>query len=408
MVKVEPSGTQLLHDASTAQSWTVEAQLPVEYFVCEQEDLFEPGQTALLTSKSNPDATQGLRRFVVLDERVAQLHGERIRCYFEHHFDDYEVLVLRAEEQVKTMDAVFRVTEELDSFGIDRRHEPIIGIGGGVLLDVVGLAASLYRRGTPYIRIPTTLMALIDAGIGVKTGVNFHEHKNRLGTYYAPMATFLDRTFLRTLDDRHIRNGLAEIVKMAIVSDAHLFELLENAGHYLVEKKLQEPRGSVAVLRRAIHGMLAELEPNLWEKELNRRVDFGHSFSPSLEMRALPELLHGETVAVDIAISTVLARRRELIGEEERDRVLRLLEELGLPTFHPLCTPQFLQAALRDTVRHRDGLQRLPLPVSIGAVDFFNDVVPEELIETARELTQLAPKRARSVSKASGAQTKAD
>jgi 3-dehydroquinate synthase len=358
--------------------------------VREQEDLFELGQTALLIGGEQPGDGRGLRRFVIVDERVEQLHGGRILRYLDLHLDDHEVLVLRAEEQAKTMDAVFQITERLDSFGVDRRREPIVGIGGGVLLDVVGLAASLYRRGTPYVRVPTTLMALIDAGIGVKTGVNFHDHKNRLGTYFAPKATFLDRAFLRTLDDRHIRNGLAEIVKMAIVSDAELFGLLEEAGRSLVENKLQGSGTPVTVLRRAIHSMLVELEPNLWEKELNRRVDFGHSFSPTLEMRALPELLHGEAVAVDMAISTVLARRRRLIEESERDRVLRLMLALGLPIFHPLCTTQFLQEALRDTVRHRDGLQRLPLPVSIGNVEFFNDVAVEELDATVDELKLLA------------------
>ena len=122
---------------------------------------------------------------------------------------------------------------------ICRRKEPIIAIGGGVCLDVAGLAANLYRRNTPLIKIPTTVMAAVDASIGIKTAVNFHGRKNKMGTYCPPLAVFIDKTFLKTLGDRHLSNGSAEILKMACIKDRELFELLEDHSKELIESHFQ-------------------------------------------------------------------------------------------------------------------------------------------------------------------------
>ena len=120
-----------------------------------------------------------------------------------------------------------------------RRKEPIIAIGGGVCLDVAGLAANLYRRNTPLIKVPTTVMAAVDASIGIKTAVNFHGRKNKMGTYCPPLAVFIDKTFLKTLGDRHLSNGSAEILKMACIKDRELFELLEQHSADLIKTKFQ-------------------------------------------------------------------------------------------------------------------------------------------------------------------------
>ncbi|MGH2638761.1 MAG: 3-dehydroquinate synthase family protein, partial [Rhabdochlamydiaceae bacterium] len=204
-------------------------------------------------------------------------------------------------------------------------------------------------------------------------------HKNRLGSYFAPLATFLDKTFLRSLDQRQVSNGLAEILKMAMIKDSELFELLEQHGRELLKKKFQEDYISGQVIRKAVHGMLEELEANLWEHNLYRIVDFGHTFSPSVEMQALPALLHGEAVTLDMALSVMLAYGRDLLSSSERDRFLSVMQLLNLPITHPLCEAEFLYESLQDTVKHRDGLQRIPLPSSIGEARFFNDITFEEI-----------------------------
>jgi 3-dehydroquinate synthase len=362
-------------------NWLVQAANPVSYEVRMVDGLLDPARPDL--ARAGTTELTDERRFIVLDKQVERHYGDQLRAYLKAHDLDPYLCTLPAEERNKTMDSVSHVVHELDAFGISRRHDPIIAIGGGVLLDIVGFAASLYRRSTPYVRIPTTLIGIVDAGVGVKTGVNFGSHKNRLGSYFAPALALLDKSFLATLDERHISNGLAEILKIALVKDERLFGLLERHGGALVAARMQpgSAEGDVGqeVLERAVHGMLEELQPNLWESDLQRLVDYGHTFSPTIEMRALPDLLHGEAVGIDMALTTAIAHRRGLVDETEQRRIGAVMRGLKLPQHHPVCEVGSLADALEDTVRHRDGLQRLPLPVGIGSARFVNDVTVDEI-----------------------------
>ncbi|MFI0909819.1 sedoheptulose 7-phosphate cyclase [Streptomyces abikoensis] len=389
----EPSG--LFTFSQQVDSWVVRTAKPVSYEIRVTDDVLDPSRTDLLEAGSSGERPgTRARRFVVVDANVDLLHGDRIRAYFDHRGVDHRLCVVPAEESVKSFETAARIVQEIDAFGIARRQEPVVVIGGGVLMDIVGLVSSLYRRGTPFVRVPTTLIGLVDAGVGAKTGINFNGHKNRLGTYFPADLTLLDRCFLNTLDRRHISNGLAEILKIALIKDEGLFRLLERHGGLLLEEKFQglSSTGELAgseTLRRAIHGMLEELQPNLWEAQLERVVDYGHTFSPTVEMRALPELLHGEAVCVDMALTTVLAQRRGMVSEADRDRVLTTMRALELPTWNDLLTGEILATALQDTVRHRDGQQRLPLPVGIGGAAFVNDVTARELADAVAGLRSL-------------------
>ena len=133
-----------------------------------------------------------------------------------------------AGEENKSVEVYLDILRQLDSFPIHRRDEPIIAIGGGVLTDVVAFIASSYRRSVPHIKVPTTLMGYVDASIGIKTGINFNGHKNRLGSFEPPRQVLLDKTFLKTLPRRHLLNGVCEIIKLAIIKDARCFANLNN------------------------------------------------------------------------------------------------------------------------------------------------------------------------------------
>ncbi|MDO0915098.1 hypothetical protein QQM39_31045 [Streptomyces sp. DT2A-34] len=226
----------------------------------------------------------------------------------------------------------------------------------------------------------------------MKTGVNYERGKNRLGTYAPATATFLDRSFLRSLSLRHISNGLAEILKMALIRSEDLFVLLESRGAAVRADRLQGTtedlsRAADAIIAESIHLMLEELQPNLWESALERCVDYGHTFSPTLEMHALPELLHGEAVVIDMALTTALATLRGDVAEAQARRIYDVIRALGLPLWNDvLDDPALLDDALLDTVRHRDGQQRLPLPIGIGRHHFVNDVTPAELRDATRLL----------------------
>jgi hypothetical protein len=212
-----------------SDAWVIRASRQLNYRIQEATNLFSPSNETLV---HHIPSIEGVKRraLVVIDESVQRLHGDDISSYFDYHGIELLQVPIVSQEVNKNIDNVLWISRAMHDFGLSRRTEPLIGIGGGVLLDIIGLAASLYRRGVPYIRVPTTLMGLIDAGIGIKTGVNFDRHKNRLGTYYAPVAGYLDRSFLRTLDERHMSNGLAEILKMALIKDGRLFELHPREG----------------------------------------------------------------------------------------------------------------------------------------------------------------------------------
>merc|ERR1712054_638856 len=125
-------------------------------------------------------------------------------------------MVLPTTEENKNMDLVLKIAATIHDLGLDRRLDPVIAIGGGVCMVIVGFAASIYRRRTPYIRVPTTLMGYVDASVGAKSGVNFAGKKNKLGAYLPPALAILDRSFLSSLDQRQLSNGAAEIMKMAL------------------------------------------------------------------------------------------------------------------------------------------------------------------------------------------------
>lgn len=359
--------------------WRVSSSQPVEYTVTERNSFFTT--SSYDTTIFGPKAKEGpTRRLVVIDRTVAEHFGNIIRNYFFRNDVEIEMLIIRADEEIKLIDTVFSILDKIIELKLQRRSEPVIAIGGGVLLDIVGFAASMYRRGIPYVRIPTTLIGLVDAGIGIKTGVNYSTHKNRIGTYYPPTSVLLDVSFLTTLDERHIRNGMGEILKMALIKDAKLFSLIEECAKEIIKDRLQQHSHAQAIMRLSIHGMLDELEKNLWEKDLERIVDFGHSFSPVIEMKALPALLHGEAVGIDMAICVIMAFNRKLLSKSERDRILEVYRALDLPIIDcNLCTCDLLMAALEDTTSHRDGLQRIPLPNGIGNAVFVNDITKEEI-----------------------------
>jgi 3-dehydroquinate synthetase len=357
-------------------------QHTIEYEVVNAPNLFDPENKALLSA----GRIDGARRFIVVDSNVERYFSGEIRNYFAHHRIDAKIVTFHSGEENKNINNYLTVVRELDSFPIHRRDEPIIAIGGGVLTDVVGFVAGTYRRGVPHIKVPTTLMGYVDASIGIKTGINFNGNKNRLGAFAPPQKVLLDKLFLKTLPKRHLLNGVCEIIKLAIIKDAGLFYLLEAHGAQSVEARFQNEEGD-AILDCAISGMLEELQPNLFEEDLARKVDFGHTFSYGLETRHETNLLHGEAVLLDIVISTLIARARNLISDEETGRIFDLIARLGITLDTGLLDPVLLWESLEERTYHRNGFQRTPLPCGIGNCVFVNDIHAEE-IESAVKLLE--------------------
>ena len=355
------------------RTWSVKAELPVEFTLKYSSDVLNTNNHDLLSfGESN-------RRVVVIDETVYKLYGEKLHNYFDTFQVKLELFVIDATEENKDWKHTDEILRFFEESGVLRR-EAIIVIGGGVLLDLVGFCCSIYRRGIPYVKVPTTLLAIVDASVGVKVAANHFNRRNRIGAYYPPIATLLDKKFIKTQDQRNIVNGIAEIFKLAVIKDKELFELMEESYEQLVDEKFQFGAVPVRVINLAITGMIEELAPNLWEKKLDRCVDFGHSFGPLIEMQNLPNLYHGEAVVLDCLYSSCIAEVRGYITMDQLRRIFKCAKNLKLPTWHEdFSKVRLLESALEDTKKHRNGNQYLPVPMGIGQYTMLNNVTVDEL-----------------------------
>jgi len=364
------------------QMWT---QRDSQYEVVVTEHLFEHPDNPLGA------AAAGRRALVVTTPTVHRIHGAALRRWIDYCGVDAEVVVIALGEQAKTFETVQSICGQVRSVGLGRR-DLLIAFGGGVCCDVVGLAASLVRRGIPHLFLPTTLVAQADASIGIKAAVNFEGAKNYVGAFTPPDGVFIDPCWLATLSARQLRCGLAEITKMAIIRDAHLFALLSLHGPKLISHRyVDPPTVGRRVLDRSIELMLEELGPNSYEdRSMRRRVDFGHTFSPTLEERSGFRLAHGEAVAIDMAVSCTIAAELGVLDEDVCELILGTFESLGLPIWSFDVTPEILADGACSAVAHRDGNLNLVLPSAVGAVTFLADAagLSQPLLrEVTRRLT---------------------
>ena len=326
------------------------------------------------------------RRLIFIDRNIVEHYLKSIKEFLSHNNYDFHIVQIESSENSKNLDTLIEVLKEIEKFGLLRRAEPIIAIGGGTLIDIIGLAASIYRRGVPYIKIPTTLVGLIDASVGAKTGINFEVRRNRLGSYFPPVASILDSKFLSTLPDLEISSGMGEIIKISVIKDKELFDLIKLEGRDLLINKFKNNENSNKIIRQSAVSMIDELKDNLWELNLKRCVDFGHSFSPIIEMRSLLKnnnlkpLTHGQAVSLDVLYSSIISYLRNKLSKLELDQIFQVIKLFDLPTIHDgFLDYTNLLEALNDTMKHRNGNQYLPIPIEIGKYEFINDLTTEEI-----------------------------
>ncbi|MEP7088650.1 MAG: sedoheptulose 7-phosphate cyclase [Nocardioidaceae bacterium] len=325
------------------------------------------------------------RCLMVVDETVYGLYGEQMHGYFDHHRIDLTVFPVAIRETDKTLRTVERIVDAFGDFGLIRK-EPVLVVGGGLTTDVAGFACASFRRSTNYIRVPTSLIGLIDASVSIKVGVNHGKAKNRLGAYHPSQKVIVDFAFLRTLATDQIRNGMAELIKISTVANRELFELLEEYGEELLRTRFGYLDGSPElreVARRVTYGaietMLTLEVPNLHELDLDRVIAFGHTWSPVLELSPPDPYFHGHAINIDMAYSATIAEQRGYLSVEDRDRILGLMSRLGLTLTSEHFTPDLLRTATEAIVATRDGLLRAAVPRPIGTCDFVNDLGMDEL-----------------------------
>lgn len=250
-------------------------------------------------------------------------------------------------------------------------------------------ACAAYRRNTNYVRIPTTVIGLIDASVSIKVAVNYGNYKNRLGAYHAPSHTFLDFTFLRSLPVAQIRNGFAELIKISTCAHKDTYDLLEKYCEQLIDTgfgrsdnaspEIKEVADKIC--RAGIHEMLKLETPNLHEIMLDRVIAYGHTWSPLHELVPETPLRHGHAISIDMAYSATLAHVRGLLSSEEHTRLLNLFSRAGLSMDHPQFDAPLLEKATAAILKTRDGKLRAAVPVNpMGDCVFLNDVSHDDMV----------------------------
>lgn len=362
---------------------TLEQTVPVtfRYAVQFTHGLFAPHNPALRATLTGTAGEGEVAKVLcVVDAGVLRafpdLEGQ-IGAYFAHHGDALHLvappLTVPGGEGVKADTThVTRVQDAIHAHGIDR-HAYVVAVGGGAALDMVGFAAATAHRGVRLVRVPTTVLAQNDSGVGVKNSVNAYRKKNWLGTFAPPHAVLNDLDFLAALEDRDWLGGLAEAVKVALLKDAAFFAWLERNAGALVARDLGAMEHAVY---RCAELHLAHIagSGDPFEMGSSRPLDFGHWAAHKLESLTNYALRHGEAVAVGLALDCTYAALRGLLPEADGQRVLRLLLALRLPVYVPElgtsaqdpADPASVLSGLNEFREHLGGRLTIPLLTGIG------------------------------------------
>ncbi|MFI5128701.1 MAG: 3-dehydroquinate synthase [Chitinophagales bacterium] len=254
---------------------------------------------------------------IITDEHVFDAHSKR--------FNGWNSIVLKAGEEHKVQATVDAIIEQLIDFEADRKTT-LIGVGGGVITDLTGYVGSIYMRGINFGFVPTSLLAMVDASIGGKNGIDVDIYKNMVGTIRQPSFILYDTSFLNTLPQKQWENGFAEIIKHACIRDAAMFRQLEvnSLKKYQSNKKLTE-----ALVRQNAIIKTKVVQQDEFEKGDRRLLNFGHTLGHALENQY--ELMHGQAVAIGMTYASVISEN--ILGFKEAGRVTRLLLQYDLPTF---------------------------------------------------------------------------
>jgi 3-dehydroquinate synthase len=329
--------------------------------------------TGLLTGLGTTLRQEGLRQanaFVITNPQVGGLYFETLeKSLRSAGFDQIVRHEIPATEEGKNWDEFSRTCAALLEAFPDTGSIPlVILLGGGVVGDLGGFAAAVFRRGVPFVQIPTTLLAAVDSSVGGKVAVNFGGVKNIMGTFNQPRLVVCDLNALDSLSNRELRSGLAEVIKYGAVCSRMLFEQLEAGG---IDRLLRRDSATLTeVVARCVRLKADVVEKDELDKLGIRNVlNFGHTVGHALELSADYTLTHGEAISIGMVAATRLAMRLNMVDEVFYDRLVRLLTMAGLPNGFPTKPGIYdrLLRAMQMDKKFRDGKNLFVLPTAIGA-----------------------------------------
>jgi 3-dehydroquinate synthase len=337
----------------------VEIELPSYRVLIARGALTDVGRIAASTTRAH-------RYALVADSNVAPLYAARVRSALGE--GRTQLYTIPAGEEQKTRATWSSLTDAMlgDGFG---RDAAVVALGGGVIGDLAGFVAATYMRGIPFIQLPTTLLAMIDASIGGKTGVDTPLGKNLVGAFHHPAAVIADPDVLRTVPGEHLRAGLAEALKHGVIADAAYFDDVVGAAPEIVSGS----RAATAALERIVVRSIAikadVVRRDEREGGVRKTLNFGHTIGHAIELRSDYKMLHGEAVAVGMVLESRVAERLGVAEPGTSDRVRDAIERTGLPATRPADqSPDEILSATRGDKKARAGVVEYALPTRIGAM----------------------------------------
>jgi len=271
-------------------------------------------------------------------------------------------VILPAGEESKNLELISYLWKDFLENGLDRKST-VIALGGGVVSDMAGFAASTYMRGIQWIVIPTTLLAMVDASLGGKTGFDLPEGKNLVGSFHPPKLVIADPSLLLTLPKRELHSGMAEVVKHGIIVDPELFVMCTH-GMDWIRENLED------VVKRAMAVKIKVIEEDPYEKGFRAALNLGHTVGHAVELVSKFELRHGEAIAIGMVAEAKYAERIGIASKGLAGIISKVLSDLGLPVEIPDDMPrgEIIHAMRMDKKKNAKSI-RFALPVEIGKVE---------------------------------------
>lgn len=330
----------------------------------------------------------------VLDEGLVKANPslqQKIRNYFRS-INSFQLvpdlIVVPGGESAKNNNIYFnQILEAVHHHGIDR-HSFLIAIGGGAVLDLAGYAAAVAHRGIKHIRVPGTVLSQNDSGVGVKNGINYFGKKNFLGSFVPPVAVFNDEQLLLSLDTRNWRSGISEAIKVALIKDADFFYWIEDNVTALKERNLKVMN---QLIRRCAELHMEHISGgDPFELGSSRPLDFGHWSAHKLEQLSQFTVLHGEAVAMGIALDTLYSAISGRLDSDKAQRIIQLIRDLGFEITHPLMQVKEsgspLLQGLEEFREHLGGRLTIMLLSDIGKGVEVNEMNPALLEQAGEQL----------------------
>ncbi len=329
---------------------------------------------------------KGLKILVVSNKEVSDHYCDCvIKSLIRHKFNP-KLLILKAGEEQKNQSSINLIHDAAYEARLER-GSLMIALGGGVIGDMTGFAAATWLRGIHVIQIPTTLLAMVDASIGGKTGINHSKGKNLIGAFHQPKLVLIDPKTLVTLPTREFKAGMAEIIKYGVISDTELFDLLENLDNISNLSSIDE-KLLLKVIQRSAKSKAEIVIKDEKESGVRAFLNYGHTFGHVIEnLCGYGKWLHGEAVAMGMVAVGQLAVQKGLWKETEAQRQKLLIEKAGLPSKWPRLELDKVLSSLKGDKKVKDGKVSFVMPLKIGDVKIFNDVSNQEIKECLQKLS---------------------